>query len=251
MRIKVRETRWALLRTTNCVHTNPSLPMTFHHTFLTLLSFLFLMLSPPSAVAHSPICEFRQGLALEEVEIGMLLTWSTATQEDMHFIIQRSADGEHYTSIGQVEATHHNGEVQSYQFLDLEIGHPASYYRLVCVGQGEQTLLTPSMYHHRKIQNSWRITRMTSTITNVPFRFIMESVLGTTLRITLRSLDHQVLQSFPVDLNAGENEVILQMDPLPTGAYRLDLESDGEHEHLILQKIPSDRLSPDGYAIKE
>jgi hypothetical protein len=55
------------------------------------------------------------------------LTWRTASERDnKHFDIERSADGQHYTSIGQVKG---NNKPSSYQFVDNQ-PFATTYYRL-------------------------------------------------------------------------------------------------------------------------
>lgn len=213
---------------------------------------LTIVLAIQVSDAQSPQGVFRQGLNLEEVEIGNLLTWATTTSaEARHFIVQRSADGQHFTTIGQVDGDEVVEQDRRYQFLDLSIGLPACYYRLRCTGEDQKTILTPAIYHRRKLQNSWKIDQMTSTITTAQFNFTMESMLATMLQITLSDMEGQVLLSFPEALHVGGNELSLKIDSLPAGLYRLDLTSAEEHEHLILQKLPPDRVGADGYAIRE
>lgn len=58
-----------------------------------------------------------------------LLTWRTASERDnKHFDIERSADGQHYTSIGQVKSLGNTAIGNAYQYTDTEPLTGIAYY---------------------------------------------------------------------------------------------------------------------------
>jgi hypothetical protein len=59
------------------------------------------------------------------------LTWRTASEvNSKHFDIERSADGQHYTSIGQVKSLGNTAIGSAYQYTDTEPLAGIAYYRL-------------------------------------------------------------------------------------------------------------------------
>ncbi|RYY61253.1 MAG: T9SS type A sorting domain-containing protein [Chitinophagaceae bacterium] len=74
--------------------------------------------------------------------IKVNLSWQTAVETDnSHFIIERSADGLNYTSIGQV-ASQYGTEGGAYHLSDLSPGSGINYYRLLQVdADGSVTVL--------------------------------------------------------------------------------------------------------------
>jgi len=59
------------------------------------------------------------------------LTWSTSSEQDVaNFIIERSANGIDFTSIGEVAATGNSTTLQNYAFKDANGGASRYYYRL-------------------------------------------------------------------------------------------------------------------------
>ena len=67
---------------------------------------------------------------LTEQEI-VELHWQTATeQNNSHFLVQRSSDGIHFTSIGQVQAGNQPLSTQKYTFQDPATLPGTNYYRL-------------------------------------------------------------------------------------------------------------------------
>ena len=61
----------------------------------------------------------------------VLLTWSTASEKNsMVFVVERSADGRQFQSIGEVEAAGVSTTLRHYQFVDAHPLEGLAYYRL-------------------------------------------------------------------------------------------------------------------------
>jgi hypothetical protein len=60
------------------------------------------------------------------------LNWTTATEQNSaHFIVEKSKDGIHFSSIGKVQAEGHSDAVKYYSFTDNSLESGVVYYRLV------------------------------------------------------------------------------------------------------------------------
>ena len=60
------------------------------------------------------------------------LYWSTASEKNnSHFIVERSTDGLHFTSIGRVEGAFNSSQVNTYELYDTQPFRGVNYYRLV------------------------------------------------------------------------------------------------------------------------
>lgn len=61
-----------------------------------------------------------------------LLQWNTLYESNTsHFEIQRSTDGQNYTTIGTVTAVGESNSIRSYTYTDRTAGNATSYYRLL------------------------------------------------------------------------------------------------------------------------
>ncbi len=223
----------------------PALTPTFRNAFaLILISFLSL-----SGIQAS--IEFRQTLQLEEVEIGNLLTWSTASQGSMtHFTVEKSLDGQSYTSIGEVPVQFSSNAEALYRFLDLSLGESAAYYRLVFLQENGEHTITPSVYSSRATGNNLKISDMTSTVTQSPFIFHIESVRQFPITITLNQLDGPEVLRYSATVQGGDNKMVLEMDHLPSGYYLMELTANQETERLIIQKVSAEDVLQGGYVIR-
>ncbi len=62
---------------------------------------------------------------------GALLTWQTVSETNSsHYIIEKSLDGNNFTSIGKVKAAGNSSALLSYSFVDPYITSGVTYYRL-------------------------------------------------------------------------------------------------------------------------
>lgn len=65
-----------------------------------------------------------------------LLQWNTANEvNSSHFVIERSRDGQRFSTIGRVEAAGTSDREHTYNFTDSEAGSGSSYYRLKMTDQ--------------------------------------------------------------------------------------------------------------------
>ena len=70
----------------------------------------------------------------------VLCSWETEQETNSaHFIVERSTDGIHFTSIGKVNAGGMSNSVSKYSFLDQSPFKGINYYRLVSVDKDNKT----------------------------------------------------------------------------------------------------------------
>ena len=233
------------IRTTKIDHMSPHLQT--NRTGFLVLTLLLVVLSSAQATS-----EFRQTLQLEEVAIGNLLTWSTTnTGTTTQFVIEKSIDGKLFSSIGEVVTRRSEEDAIEYSFLDLSLGEPSAYYRLVCVAQTGSRLHTPAVYSSRQTGNLLRISGMTSTVTQSPFIVHVESVQQINMTVSLKDLTGAVIIHYPTHVTIGDNVIHLDMSTVPEGYYRFELETASERESLILQKVNPEKVLADGYGIRD
>ncbi len=66
------------------------------------------------------------------IEGKTYLSWTTTHEENAHrFIVERSADGNHFQAIGQIPANNNSNQILDYSFVDDSPEREAAYYRLL------------------------------------------------------------------------------------------------------------------------
>ncbi|MEO7312861.1 MAG: choice-of-anchor J domain-containing protein [Chitinophagaceae bacterium] len=74
----------------------------------------------------------------------VLVNWTTATEiNSSHFVIERSVDGVHFESLGQVAGAGNSVGVRNYQFTDLLPAQGYNYYRIKLVDIDNRFAYTP------------------------------------------------------------------------------------------------------------
>lgn len=67
----------------------------------------------------------------EPIEDHVLLQWTTASEQNSgHFVIERSIDGEHFHTIGSIQAAGNSSQLIDYRFEDVSPLPGRNYYRL-------------------------------------------------------------------------------------------------------------------------
>ena len=93
---------------------------------LTLL--LVAMISTSSLFANGTQI---QNFQVEDFEMGNMLTWNTSIEtQNKEFVVERSADGMTFKTIGTVQAKGNSVVTQAYNFLDISADKGATQYRL-------------------------------------------------------------------------------------------------------------------------
>ena len=89
---------------------------------------LFFLAAIPAARAG---CIYEDELTGKNLQVGTLLTWSTISEENnRHFLIEKSEDGQKFITVGTVEAMGDSDDLQQYNFLDVMANQSVTYYRL-------------------------------------------------------------------------------------------------------------------------
>jgi len=151
------------------------------------------------------------------------LAWATASEANSsHFVVQRSADGSHWTDIGQVAAAGHSHQQMDYAHHD-PAPTPAAvlYYRLLQIDQDGQSTTLPTT----------NVSCIPNTIRVFP------NPTEDLIRVDAAALNDDVVQYTVIDdqgrtvrggsLSIAEAPTPISMASLPTGAYTLLLLGDG------------------------
>jgi hypothetical protein len=135
------------------------------------------------------------------------LLWSTAFEQDNnHFEIERSPDGNHFSRIGNVNGQGNSVEIRNYSFTDNQPMNGISYYRLKQVdGDGKATYS--------------RIVRVTLERTGNRYIIYPNPASGKEIRV---SLDNAA--SGPVEVQVHGAKGVIHLRRQYTGAGTISLE---------------------------
>jgi plastocyanin len=152
------------------------------------------------------------------------LNWKTATEINSdYFNIERSADGIHFVSIGQVKATGNSSHEVAYNFVDASPLAAFNFYRLKMVDLDGKTTFSSVI----KLNN----TKATQLVLSPnPFKQVLNIQftvpVGGEAYIRLFDQHGRIVMHTVRSVNAGTNAIQLQNLPvLPAGNYVLEIKS--------------------------
>jgi hypothetical protein len=144
-----------------------------------------------------------------------------------YFSVQRSADGTHYMSIGQV-----NGETgkTSYGFTDNTPGSGTIYYRLQITGANDEIVISPV----QTLQMAVTMAQLRPSVTTASSTSIYISLAQQSdVSIYLTDITGQVRLRQTTSLNRGKHQLPLSIGGLGKGVYYVHV-SDGKGNTNVL-----------------
>lgn len=170
----------------------------------------------------------------EVVPEGANLHWATASEQDFsHFHVLRSADGEQFEHIGQVQGRSQGQKEQNYSFLDEEfhsLESSPTYYRLRMYDTDGSSKLSP-------VIALWPTEAEVFALRAYPNPFSESLTLefqqpeAQNAEITLFTASGKALMQWTVQQRRWKVALQEELQNLPSGAYYLRLK--GQKEELL------------------
>lgn len=150
----------------------------------------------------------------------VLTSWTTLSEQDnSHFLVERSADGEHFAAVARIEGAGHSTTGIHYEWTDDDpIQAPVSYYRLIQVDlDGRQTasaMATAVFAQHD-------LDLIGAHITDGPSLLLrLSSAVAGPVRLTLNDLSGRTLAIRDIHVERGANTFTLPLG-VPLSGYHL------------------------------
>lgn len=202
--------------------------------------------------AANASCIFARPIEARDLEVGNLLSWSTAREIDNQlFVVQRSLDGVMYTTIGQVKGAGNSDEMQHYRYLDISIGEARVFYRIKQIDSEGKAANTHTVLLNRLIQNNFVITAMSSTDTDRFFTLTLYSNIEKKAKYRIVDKSSRLVREGATEITAGPNMLSLDLEGLQNGRYRCIINIGEEIETVYVNKVESGRMPKVNYVIKQ
>lgn len=183
-------------------------------------------------------CVYEQVIEGENLQIGTMLTWSTAFEEDSKvFLIEKSEDGATFESIGNVDAAGESEDVKSYNFLDIMAKADRTYYRLKQIDTDGSFSYSDILTINRKFENNFMVARMSAVATQDIFELTLDSFVEGEMNYSVASIKGEVILEDRFALENGLNEITINLEDQKEGIYKLSLAYGDEAETIVLRKV--------------
>lgn len=164
------------------------------------------------------------------------LTWETDKGVNFsHFVIERSADGAHYTSLGQVQASTATTLSLQYSFTDIAPASGTNYYRLKLVDADGTYQYSGIITIHTNVQG-FNVSASPNPFTN-NVTVTIESTADETVLLRVFNNDGKLVWRKSTSVYAGTNvQYFSELQALPKGIYYIKVNKQHSESSLKLIK---------------
>jgi len=166
-----------------------------------------------------------------------LLQWSTSAEENSsYYNIQRTSDGLHFNTIGQVQAADNSGVTTDYTYTDYtvsDLGYPTVFYRLQEVDLDGK--ITYSQIVSVNPAQPFRVSLSPNPVQQQQINLTIEDNKAETAAIDVSDVSGRLLQRSHASLQQGINSIRLDGSGLSAGAYFLTVRT--EHHPITIKFI--------------
>lgn len=164
------------------------------------------------------------------------LTWETDKGVNFsHFVIERSADGSHYTSLGQVQASTATTLSLQYSFTDIAPSSGTNYYRLKLV-DADGTYQYSGIITIRTNVQGFSVNASPNPFTD-NVTVTIESTTDETVLLRVFNNDGKLVWRKSTSVYAGTNvQYFSELGALPKGIYYIKMNKQNSESSLKLIK---------------
>jgi hypothetical protein len=160
----------------------------------------------------------------------VLVTWTTATEiNNLYFVIERSADGKHFESIGRVAGAGNSNQLLNYSFTDVNPLPGISYYRLQQVdADGRYTYSTIATVRI-DAQRALTLTLLPNPVGSYVNININTNTAGKTYTMKVTGTDGRTVMQTSGSVNTLNQQLNSRLSYLVPGVYVLSADNATEH----------------------
>jgi hypothetical protein len=168
---------------------------------------------------------------------GVAVSWATASeQRNAGFEVQRSADGQLFTTLGRVAGAGTSQTAKAYQYLDAAPLRTSSYYRLKQFDTEGTFTYSPVVVVQAPPSAPSVFLGAYPNPTGNRLTLSWEDSAPTTGRWYLTSITGQVVHAAALPLSADPNTLVFDLQPYPAGSYVLTIEAASETRRAVVEK---------------
>ena len=183
-------------------------------------------------------CIYEQSLEGQNLQVGTMLTWSTAFEEDNAiFIVEKSEDGANFGNIGTIEGAGDSEDLKEYNFLDIMATAERTYYRLKQVDEDGSFSYTDVVSVPQVFTNNFMVARMSNVATQDVFDLTIDSMVDGDMSYSLSNLRGEEVFADQLMVVAGLNDISLDLSSHEEGIYKLALTLEDEVETLVIKRV--------------
>lgn len=173
---------------------------------------------------------------VSDFDIGNMLTWQTTTEVDnKEFVIERSADGQTYKTIGTVDGKGTTIDKQDYSFLDISADKGLARYRLKQVNLDGTHQYSNVIKIDKRASNNFTITSMTPLEEGGIVEISLAVKRPSTVSYSVMKLNEKTIFTASQTLKTGKNILSLDLSEYEVGSYEIFIQGEKEAESIVFK----------------
>lgn len=197
-------------------------------------------------------CTYEKNFSGEELEVGIMLSWSTISEENnAMFVIEKAEDGGEFISVGTVSGAGNSQETKSYDFFDIDIRGQYLLYRLRQIDLDGTSSYSKTLFISKSVANSFMVAQMSDVMAAEVFEVSIDAMTDSYLEYTLTDAKGEIVLQENINILRGINDIMIELDNSDVGIYKLRLRVDEEEEVLTFRKIINAEKSTKGVTARK
>jgi hypothetical protein len=200
------------------------------------LAFMLLTISPLKAE-----CTYQQLMRAEEFPIGVMLSWSTASESNNSmFLVEKSENGAEFVSTGTIRGAGNSKSEKKYTFLDAQASGSKVNYRLKQVDFDGSFSYTDILTINKKIENNVMLVQISNETVTKSFDFTVDALKDGGAVFQLMDGKGQIVWQGTKMLINGLNNISLDLTAQKEGVYKVLMIMDKDEKTLTIRKSYDD-----------
>ena len=224
--------------------------MKYFPTFAIRSIFLMLIFSFAISNTTSAKCVYLQPLKIKTMELGNMLAWSTAEEEDLKmFVIEKSLNGIDFKRVGDVKGSGYSTSRKTYRFLDFSLPEKKTYYRMLHYASDGSFTISETFFIEQSPNQNWSVSSVNSTLTNEELGLTLKSKVETTVFYEVKSRTGKVVKTGEANLVKGNNVITINCQAFAEGQYDVIIKTEKERATISIKKVAAREMPLLEYAV--
>ena len=200
------------------------------------MKFIILALFFSFTAAHAE-CNYAQMLKAEEFPIGVMLSWSTSTENNNSmFIVEKSENNVDFTTAGTVKGAGTSSNIRKYNFLDAQASVQKMYYRLKQIDTSGAFNYTEILAINKKLQTCVMLVQLNSEMVTKSFDMTLDALKDGGIILQLLDGAGTIAWQGTRMLTAGLNNISIDMTAQRDGVYKVVVIMERDEKTLTIRK---------------
>ncbi|HEY9704651.1 MAG TPA: hypothetical protein V6C58_19575, partial [Allocoleopsis sp.] len=198
---------------------------------------IIIAIALANTTATIAACTYEQNLQTEEFPVGLMLSWSTASEiNNSMFVIEKSDDGFDFMTVGNIKGSGNTRISKKYNFLDAQPSNKRVYYRLKQVDFDGTYSYSEVLKVEKRFESRFMVVQLKNEVVNRNFDFTIDALTEAGAVLKLTDASGKPIWQSTQSLMAGLNNISIDMSTHNEGVYKVSVLMENDEKVLTIRK---------------